>query len=196
MVRLVDRFIAVEFGGRRVRRRAARSISPALTALALLCWAGAAQAQQPSPEQIARGKYLVEFGGCNDCHTPGYFLGKPDMSRYLSGSDVGFEIPGAGVFVGPNLTPNKETGLGNWSKDEIIAALQTGVRPDGRMLSPIMPWPAFAKLTKLDASAIADYLRSLAPVSSKTPGPFGPDEKPPIPVMALRLPEGTAKPVQ
>jgi hypothetical protein len=43
----------------------------------------------------------VEFGGCNDCHTPGYFLGKPDMSRYLSGSEIGFEMPGTGVFVGP-----------------------------------------------------------------------------------------------
>jgi hypothetical protein len=62
-----------------------------------------------------RGKYLVEFGGCNDCHTPGYFLGKADTSRYLGGSDVGFEVPD-GVYVGPNLTPDKETGLGSWSK--------------------------------------------------------------------------------
>ena len=167
---------------------------PTLTALALFCWAGAARAEQPSPAEIARGKYLVEFGGCNDCHTPGYFLGKPDVMRYLSGSDVGFEIPGAGVFVAPNLTPDKETGLGQWSKDEIIAALQTGVRPDGRMLSPIMPWPAFAKLTKADVSAIADYLRSLPPISSKAPGPFGPNEKLAIPVMALRLPDGAPKP--
>src|SRR4051794_37241915 len=58
--------------------------------------------------QITRGKYLVTLGGCNDCHTPGYFLGKPDMSRFLGGSDVGFEIPGQGVFVGPNITPDKK----------------------------------------------------------------------------------------
>lgn len=176
-------------------QRAAMATGPALAALALFYWAGAVQAERPTAEQIARGKYLVEFGGCNDCHTPGYFLGKPDMSRYLSGSDVGFEVPGAGAFVGPNLTPDKETGLGNWSKDEIVAALQTGMRPDGRILSPIMPWPAYAKLTRLDASAIADYLRSLPPVRSKTPGPFGPGEIPPIPVMSLRPPEG-AKPAQ
>lgn len=40
--------------------------------------------------RVARGRYLVRIGGCNDCHTPGYFLGKPDASRFLSGSDVGF----------------------------------------------------------------------------------------------------------
>jgi mono/diheme cytochrome c family protein len=146
--------------------------------------------QQASPAQIARGKYLVEFGGCNDCHTPGYFFGKADMTRYLGGSDVGFEIPKAGVFVGPNLTPDKETGLGTWTRDQILAALQKGERPDGRKLSPIMPWPAFSKLTNEDAGAIADYLMGLPAVNNKTPGPFGPDEKPPIAVMSLRLPGG------
>ena len=59
------------------------------------------------------GKYLVTISGCNDCHTPGYFFGKPDMSRFLGGSDVGFEIPGLGVFVGPNITPDRETGIGS-----------------------------------------------------------------------------------
>jgi mono/diheme cytochrome c family protein len=51
--------------------------------------------------QIERGKYLVTIASCTDCHTPGHFLGKPDMARFLSGSEVGFEIPG----VRPNETP-------------------------------------------------------------------------------------------
>jgi hypothetical protein len=55
--------------------------------------------------QVERGKYLVSVIPCTDCHTPGYFLGKPDMARYLGGSDVGFEVPGLGVFYAPNLTP-------------------------------------------------------------------------------------------
>ena len=76
--------------------------------------------------QIARGKYLVTLGGCNDCHTPGYFLGKPDMSRFLGGSDVGFEIPGEGVFVGPNITPDKKTGIGGWTPEQIVKAIQVG----------------------------------------------------------------------
>src|SRR6185503_11462563 len=106
-------------------------------------FASAQQASaQSSRAEIARGKYLVQFGGCNDCHTPGYFFGKPDMARAFAGSEVGFEIPGLGVFHGPNLTPDKETGLGNWSKAQIVDALQKGTRPDGRQLAPIMPWKA------------------------------------------------------
>ena len=67
--------------------------------------------------QVAHGKYLVQLGGCTDCHTPGHLLGKPDISRFLGGSDVGLEVPSLGVFVAPNLTPDKVTGLGNWTKD-------------------------------------------------------------------------------
>jgi mono/diheme cytochrome c family protein len=142
-------------------------------------------------DQLARGRYLVQFGGCNDCHTPGYFLGKPDAARYLGGSDVGFELPGLGTFVPPNLTPDKDTGLGNWTKDQIVTAIQTGVRPDGRVLVPIMPWRAYAELTKSDAGAIAAYLQSLPPVSHQVPGPFASSEKPTVPRMTVAFPEGT-----
>ena len=129
-------------------------------------------------EQLDRGKYLVGIAGCNDCHTPGYFLGKPDAARYLGGSEVGFEIPGLGVFHAPNLTPDTETGLGDWTPAQIVAALQTGLRPDGRELAPIMPWQAFAGMTPSDAMAIAVFLKSLPPVNNKVPGPFGPSETP------------------
>lgn len=127
--------------------------------------------------QITRGKYLVTISGCNDCHTPGYFLGKPDMTRFLGGSDVGFEIPGEGVFVGPNITPDKKTGIGSWTPEQIVKAIQVGERPDGRILAPIMPWRAFATLTADDAMAIAAFLQSSKPVSNQTPGPFKPGEK-------------------
>ncbi|HWB46197.1 MAG TPA: c-type cytochrome [Hyphomicrobiaceae bacterium] len=140
--------------------------------------------------QIARGKYLVGFAGCNDCHTPGYFLGKPDMSRFLGGSEVGFEIPGLGTFYGPNLTPDKETGLGTWTQAQIATALQTGVRPDGRVLAPAMPWRGFANLTKSDAMAIAAYLKSLPPIKNKVPGPFGPTQTPTSFVMKVVPPSG------
>jgi mono/diheme cytochrome c family protein len=142
--------------------------------------------------RIERGKYLAEFGGCHDCHTPGYFFGKPDMARYLGGSEVGFEIPGLGVFLGPNLTPDKETGLGSWSEDQIVAAMTKGQRPDGRELAPIMPWRAFAKLTREDAYAIAAYLKSLPPVKNKVAGPFGPNEGPTTFVMKIIPPGGGA----
>jgi mono/diheme cytochrome c family protein len=136
--------------------------------------------------QVERGKYLVAIGGCTDCHTPGHFMGHPDMTRYLGGSDVGFGIPGMGVFAGPNLTPDKETGLGKWTAQQIVTAFTTGQRPDGRMLAPIMPWRGFAVLTTPDALAIAAFLKSLPPVSNKVPGPFGPNEAPTVCVMSVQ----------
>ena len=147
------------------------------TALAALAATLSSLTAVADEAEVERGEYLVTIGGCNDCHTPGYFFGKPDMSRFLGGSDVGFEIPGLGVFVGPNITPDKETGIGSWSGEEIVAAIQTGVRPDGRTLAPIMPWHAFAHLTENDATAISAFLQSLEPVSNKVPGPFAPGEK-------------------
>lgn len=127
---------------------------------------------------VARGKYLVTVGLCTDCHTPGYFFGKADVNRFLGGSEVGFEIPELGVFHGPNLTPDNETGLGRWSNEQIVTAFRTGVRPDGRVLAPIMPWQHFSSLTDADATAIVAYLRTLPPVRNKVPGPFGPSEVP------------------
>ena len=127
---------------------------------------------------VARGKYLVTFGSCTDCHTPGSFFGKPDLTRFLGGSDVGFAIPGLGVFVGPNLTPDKKTGLGSWTDEQIITAFTTGRTPTGRMLAPVMPWHAYANLTKSDALAIVDYLKSLPPVSHQVGGPYGPNQTP------------------
>ncbi len=134
---------------------------------------------------VERGKYLTQLGGCTDCHTPGSFLGHPDMTKYLGGSDVGFAMPGMGVFVGPNLTPDAETGLGDWTVQQIATAITTGARPDGRMLAPVMPWPGLAHLTAADALAIAAFLKSLPPVSHKVPGPFGPGEEPSVAVMSV-----------
>jgi mono/diheme cytochrome c family protein len=145
-----------------------------------------AHAQSP---QIERGRYLVRVGGCDDCHTPGHLLGKPDETRFLGGSDVAFEVPSLGIFVPPNLTPDKETGLGGWSKEQIVTAITTGVRPDGRVLAPIMPWRGLAALTKADADAIADYLHSLPAVSHQVPGPFGAGVTPPVPVMRVVFPK-------
>jgi mono/diheme cytochrome c family protein len=141
-----------------------------------------AQAADP---QLERGKYLVRIMGCTDCHTPGHFLGHPDGAKYLGGSDVGFGIPNVGVFVGPNLTSDKETGLGKWSFKQIVTAITTGVRPDGRMLAPIMPWRGFAGLTPADAEAIAAYLKSTPPVSNKVPGPFAANDTPTVMVMSI-----------
>jgi mono/diheme cytochrome c family protein len=164
-----------------LKMRAALAVIVTAACLAMpLCGANAAD------KQVARGKYLVSLGGCNDCHTPGYFLGKPDMTKYLAGSDVGFAIPGLGVFVGPNLTPDKQTGLGNFTMQQIVTALTKGQLPDGRILAPIMPWKAFANMTKSDALAIAAFLKSLPAVNHQVPGPFGPTQTPTVFVMSVQ----------
>lgn len=124
--------------------------------------------------QIKRGRYLVQIASCGDCHTPGYFLGNPDVKRYLGGSEVGFEVPGIGTVYGPNLTPDVETGLGTWSADDIVTAIRTGVTPDDRALVPVMPWPNLAALSDDDAYAIAAFLQSLDPVSNAVPDPVPP----------------------
>lgn len=142
---------------------------------------------------VKRGQYLVTVMACSDCHTPGALLGKPDMKRFLGGAEVGFAMPGMGVFAPSNLTPDKDTGLGNWTSEQIAAAITKGTRPDGRVLVPIMPWMDFASLTKSDAMAIAAYLKSLPPTRNKVAGPFGPTEKPTIMVMTVVPPEVYAK---
>jgi hypothetical protein len=71
------------------------------------------------------------------------------------------------------------------TEDQIVTAIQTGEPPDGRILAPIMPWQAFANLTKDDAYAIAAYLKSLKPVDHAVPGPFGAGEK--VATMMFRI---------
>ena len=163
-----------------------RSIRLCLAACILTMSAGLARAADP---QVERGKYLVQYGGCGDCHTPGYFFGHPDTTRTLGGSDIGFAVPGLGVFVPPNLTPDKETGLGKWTVPQIVAAVTKGERPDGRILAPIMPWRDFATLSHADALAVAAYLKSLPPVKHAVPGPVGPADKPLLPVMVIVPPD-------
>jgi mono/diheme cytochrome c family protein len=164
-------------------RRRIAFLSSALMLAALTVPLHAANA---ADAQAARGKYLVGLMSCTDCHTPGHFLGKEDRTRFLAGSDVGFAIPGLGVFVGPNLTPDKDTGLGNWTPAQIATALTKGQTPDGRILAPPMPWRNYAGITKADALAIAAYLKSLPPVSHQVPGPFGPSETPTTFVMTVQ----------
>ena len=150
-----------------------------------VCTVGA----QADEAQVKRGEYLVKVISCSDCHTNGSLMGKPDMAHFLGGSDIGFQIPDLGFFYGPNLTSDPETGLGNWTSQQIVDAITKGVRPDGRVLAPIMPWHSFANLTPEDASAMAAYLMSLPPAKHKAPGPFGPGQKPTSPYMTVVVPQ-------
>lgn len=90
-----------------------------------------AAAAAPALGPVERGRYLTTVMGCVDCHNVGSFGPNPD-DGHLQGGTVGFEMPGMGVFYPPNLTPHPEAGIGRWSEAEIITALRTGRRPDGR----------------------------------------------------------------
>jgi mono/diheme cytochrome c family protein len=138
--------------------------------------------------RIERGEYLSRIMDCGGCHTGGALVGKPDPARHLAGSDIGFAIPDLGIFYPPNLTPDAETGLGGWTEAEIIAAVRTGVRPDGRELAPIMPWHSYAVLKDADAESLAAYLKSLPPVRFAAPAPVGWGEKASAPYLSVTAP--------
>ncbi len=173
----LGRMACLIFGNDKRGKLMKASISIALAAAAAVGVAATLLPRAHAESQIDRGKYLVVLASCNDCHTPGFFLGKPDMAMYLGGSDVGFELPGLGVFAGRNITPDKETGIGNWTDAQIATAITAGKRPDGRELAPIMPYHAFSYMTKDDVAAIVAFLRTVPPVKHEVAGPFKPGEK-------------------
>lgn len=129
-------------------------------------------------DPVARGRYLVAIMSCTDCHTPGHFYGAPDTNRFLSGSEVGWVGPW-GVVHARNLTPDSATGIGSWTKEQIMHAIRTGNTPDGTQLAAVMPWMNYANvLTDEDAMAIASYLKSIPPVTHKNLDRVPPGGKP------------------
>jgi mono/diheme cytochrome c family protein len=117
----------------------------------LLC--GVAEAA-PDPALIQKGEYLARAGDCIACHTaPG---GKPFAGGLIMQTPVG-------SLSTPNLTPDKETGLGNWSDADFYRALHEGIGKNGEYLYPAFPFPWYTSVTEDDARAIKAYLDSLAP---------------------------------
>jgi mono/diheme cytochrome c family protein len=113
-------------------------------------------------DKAARGGYLVNsVMGCTDCHTPvDPATGAPVMEKYLAGRQP-YEGPW-GIVYGGNITPDKETGLGTWTDEEMKRAILTGVRKDGRRLI-LMPWFDYSALTPEDADAVVYYLKKVLP---------------------------------
>ncbi len=147
---------------------------------------------------IERGRFFVSVGGCNDCHSPKKMTPKgpvPDETRLLSGQPAEEKLPEVpaniispdkwgGLFnnhltgwVGPwgtsyasNLTPDRETGLGNVSDELFIKILRTGKFMGGeRDILPPMPWQDFGALPDEDLKAIYAYLKVIKPVKNETP---------------------------
>lgn len=113
-----------------------------------------------TPERVALGKKLAEgIMACGSCHTTGSFEGDPQQDMHLAG-DLMITQNDDRVAV-PNITPDKETGIGNWTDGEIIRAITKGLGRDDRVLLPYMPWAHFgAVLTDEEALALVAYLRT------------------------------------
>ena len=127
---------------------------------------------EPTSQRLARGKYLVEgVAACMTCHAP------RDWRKHDAPILPGME--GAGQFIdlkglpgrvyAPNLTPDRETGAGNWSDDALARAIREGIGHDGRTLFPMMPYPAYSQLSDEDVASIVVYLRSQPPVHNPLP---------------------------
>jgi mono/diheme cytochrome c family protein len=129
-----------------------------IAALALLALSGPpARAAQPDAALIAKGQYLATAGDCVACHTaPG---GKPFAGGAALATPFGKIYP-------PNITPDKKTGIGDWSDDDFYRAIHEGVAKDGSYLYPAFPFPWYTKITRDDAVAIRAYLSSLTPVDA------------------------------
>jgi hypothetical protein len=126
-----------------------------------------------TPQRLARGEYLVKnVSPCLDCHSP------HDWTKHDAPILTGMEGAGGdmssmkglpGNVVAPNLTPDPETGTGNWSDDALARAIREGIGHDGRTLFPMMPYENFRHYSDEDLASIVVYLRSLPPVRNVLP---------------------------
>ena len=111
-------------------------------------------------ESIKRGAYLTYAAGCITCHTE-----QSDDAMSLAGGRA-MKTP-FGMFYTPNITPDNETGIGAWSDDDFVRALQLGVSPTGAHYFPSFPYASYTGIAREDLLAIKAYLFSLAPVNKE-----------------------------
>ncbi len=119
-----------------------------------------AQGQTVDPQQVAKGQYIFSLAGGCACHT------EPKGTPHTGGR--AFPIP-LGTVYSTNITQDKETGLGNWTDQQIRDAIVKGLRPDGSRIVPVMPYEAYSGMAADDLAALIAYLRTLKPVKKATP---------------------------
>jgi mono/diheme cytochrome c family protein len=148
--------------------KAKRIFLPALLLAVSLC---SALAQPP----LERGNYLVNgIMACGNCHTPKDASGQPIAEKEFSGG-LSFTTPAFNA-VAANITPDRETGIGDWSDDEIKRALIDGSRPNhgrlaGTPLAAVMPAGFYKALLPPDLDAVVAYLRSVKPLRNEVKAP-------------------------
>jgi mono/diheme cytochrome c family protein len=107
---------------------------------------------------VKRGEYLARAADCRACHTT-------SRDRLYAGG-LALVLP-FGTLYSTNITPDKETGIGNYSDQDFLNAVQRGIRPDGTRLYPAMPYPSYTRMTDADVLAVKAYLFSLPPVHAQ-----------------------------
>jgi mono/diheme cytochrome c family protein len=171
-----------------------------------VCSGQAEKKTMGATDPVKRGEYLVNLGGCNDCHSPKIMTATgpvPDTTRLLSGHPPDDPVPVVptdvispqqwgglfsnemtawagpwGVSFAANLTPDQVTGIGAWNETVFIQAMRTGKHMgSGRAILPPMPWQGIGLLTDDDLKAIFAYLKSLRPVNNMVPPPMPPASK-------------------
>ncbi len=189
----------------RVRHRLFYGIAACVVAAAALALAasGATKPNKSSMEQVERGRYLVNLGGCNHCHSPkamgpngpiphplktlsGHIAESnlpeipkgvigPDKWMGITNSDMTAWVGPWGVSFAANLTPDPATGIGAWTEDVFIKSMRTGKHMGtGRQILPPMPWEDIGKLNDQDLKDVFAYLKSIPAVRNAVPQPIPP----------------------
>lgn len=198
--------------------RYSKTMLAAVSVAGVLIWSCQSAENNPKPEgkavvkaetktdAVSRGKFLVDIGGCNDCHSPKQMTPQGptvDAALTLSGHPAAMPTPPVvasalkpgnwvlmapdlTAFVGPwgmtyaaNITSDSATGIGAWTENQFIQTMRTGKHlgmENGRPILPPMPWQAIGKLGDDDLKAMYAYLQSLPPVNNRVPGPVSPDK--------------------
>jgi hypothetical protein len=128
---------------------------------------------EATPARLARGEYLVEHVsdcmGCHSDHLDTFGMpvkpGTEGEGGYIFDKKIGFP----GVVAAQNITPDKETGIGNWTDGEVLRALREGIDKNGNALFPMMPYEHLSKLSDEDAKSMVVYLRTLKPIKHGVP---------------------------
>ncbi|MFT3697681.1 MAG: c-type cytochrome [Kofleriaceae bacterium] len=117
--------------------------------------------------RLARGEYIANVSGCLVCHTGLAANGAPDFEHLGAG---GLEMPDPmGTWKTPNITPDKSSGVGSWTDEQLITVIREGTRPDGSQLYSIMPYALYNRMTDDDVQALVAYLHTLKPVDHVVP---------------------------
>jgi hypothetical protein len=200
-----------------------RILSMALLAGMAVVAIGLSQCSSPAPEEkpkeaatghdemsqqekIAHGEYMVNAGGCNDCHSPKIMTdhgpvvdssrmlsGAPSTNKlapihsptiapgnwYLGSADLTTWVGPWGISFAANLTPDSATGTGTWTEEMFLKILHTGkfmAIESGRPIMPPMPWESIGKMSDHDLKCIFAYLQSLKPISNVVPSYVPPNE--------------------